>query len=262
MRHTQNLQDEQRRISDLVNLLNSQMQNCHISQIPTSERYLEGSSNDGSQSPSLSSLQSTATSSGNETLAVSNVESTTESVSTAIVRDSSSLANTYYNTVFKLDISRFRKQACKPFCSCVCHRRHRRNTSNRLVGSLAIGYSRLPFFNPACTEKSCTNPTSFSATVTYFFPTWFFMRVISLIFVTSVFGDPFVGIKIRPMTQAFSIFRHAAAGNLDGLKRLFSRNEVHPSSSFLGGWTALHVRNHISLSYSLDSSQGLRASCV
>ena len=229
MRHSQSLQDEQKRFSALVEALNSRMlESCHISppaspSLPVIENYPIPLLPQPDAQPDED--RSSAPGTGND----------------LTVSETTSPGNPYYNSVFKLDFSRFSKQACKPFCSCVCHRRHRRRMRNGKLGSFAIGVSSLPFFRPTCTE-GCTNRSKFSATITYYFPTWFFLRVISLLFVTSIFGDPWIGIKVRPMTQAFSIFRHAASGNLDGLKRLLGRKEVHPSASFEGGWTGLHVR--------------------
>jgi hypothetical protein len=153
----------------------------------------------------------------------------------------------YNSSIFKLDISRFRKNACRPFCSCACHRRYRRRAptlTNKLLGSLFLGYSNLPFFTVSCDEPTCIQPSSFSATFTYYFPSWFIVRrMLSLIIMTTTLGDQGACLKIRKIQcKDFSIFRMAAIGDWKGIKSLLDRRVEHPSASWWGGWTPLHVR--------------------
>ena len=150
----------------------------------------------------------------------------------------------YYDSVFKLDISRFRKESCKPFCSCPCHRRFRRKSSsmtNKFLGHLFLGYSSLPFVGPAC-EVGCVQKAKFSATFTYYFPSWFVIRkALSLVMMTTQLGDIGGVIKVRQLSRDFSIFRFACVGDIAGIKRLLQRRTVHPSAGFWGNWTPLHV---------------------
>jgi len=80
----------------------------------------------------------------------------------------------------------------------------------------------------------------------YHFPAWFLLREASLSFVTSVFEGPREGIEICPTTQVFNLFHFSSLGDLEGLRILLGRKEEHPSASFRGDWTALHVRLSIS----------------
>jgi len=150
----------------------------------------------------------------------------------------------YYDSVFKLDISRFRKLSCKPFCSCPCHRRFRRKTSsttNKFLGHLFLGYSSLPFLGPTC-EDGCTQKTRFSTTFTYYFPAWFvFKKALSFVMMTTPLGDLGGVIKVRKLSRDFSIFRFASVGDIAGIKRLLERRAAHPSAGFWGNWTPLHV---------------------
>jgi hypothetical protein len=153
----------------------------------------------------------------------------------------------YNSSIFKLDISRFRKNACRPFCSCTCHRRYRRRAPslmNKLIGSLFLGYSSLPFFKANCDEPTCIQPSGFSATFTYYFPSWFVVRhMLSLVLMTTALGDPGACLKIRKIQyKDFSIFRLAAIGDWKGIRSLLDRRVEHPSASWCGGWTPLHVR--------------------
>ena len=161
----------------------------------------------------------------------------------------------YHNSLFKLDISRFRKLSCKPFCSCPCHRRFRRKSSsmtNKILGHLFLGYSSLPFVGPAC-EEGCVQKAKFSATFTYYFPSWFVIRkALSLVMMTTQLGDLGGVIKVRKLSRDFSIFRFACVGDIAGIKRLLERRSVHPSAGFWGNWTPLHVCSHAPCSYTLD----------
>jgi hypothetical protein len=153
----------------------------------------------------------------------------------------------YNNSVFKLDISRFRKQACRPFCSCICHRRHRRRAPtlmNKLLGSLFLGYSSIPFFAVKCDDSSCIQPSQFSATFTYYFPSWFLVKhMLSLVLMTTPLGDPGGVLKIRKIQYSdFAIFRMASIGDCLGIKSLLDNHIVHPSTTWWGGWSPLHVR--------------------
>ena len=176
-------------------------------------------------------------------------------ITTASLNDGhSSGERSYYDSVFKLDISRFRKLSCKPFCSCPCHRRFRRKTSsmtNRILGHLFLGYSSLPFVGPSC-EEGCVQKARFSATFTYYFPSWFVIRkALSLVMMTTQLGDLGGVIKVRKLSRDFSIFRFACVGDIAGIKRLLERRSVHPSAGFWGNWTPLHVCHHALYNYTL-----------
>lgn len=160
----------------------------------------------------------------------------------------------YYDSVSKLDISRFRKLSCKPFCSCPCHRRFRRRCSsmtNRIIGHLFLGYSSLPFVGPTC-EEGCMQKAKFSATFTYYFPSWFVVwKALSLVMMATQLGDLGGVIEVRKLSRDFSIFRFACVGDIAGIKRLLERRSVHPSAGFWGNWTPLHVCNHAPCSNAL-----------
>lgn len=152
----------------------------------------------------------------------------------------------YSNSIFKLDISRFRKNACRPFCSCICHRRYRRRAptlTNKLLGSIFLGYSSIPFFAVKCDDSSCIQPSGFSATFTYYFPSWFVIKhMFSLVLMTTPLGDPGGVLKIRKIEyRDFSVFRMAATGDWKGIKSILDRRVIHSSTTWFGGWSPLHV---------------------
>lgn len=144
---------------------------------------------------------------------------------------------------FKIEFSRFQKRSCTSFCSCVCHKRTRFRSptfARRLLGSLCVGYSSIPLFAQKCSEETCREKTNFSATFTYYFPSWLISKMISLIFITTAAGDPAACLSIRPLNRDFSIFRMASTGDLSGIKSILGTRNVHPSVGYHGGWTPLH----------------------
>lgn len=139
---------------------------------------------------------------------------------------------------YKLDFSTFQKLSCTPSYSCSCHLRSRYRTPSfiqKIVRTLMVGFSSLPFVGTQCSEPSCSQQSPFSATFSYCFPAWFVSRVISLVLITTVSGDPAACIKVRPtMFTDFSMFRFASRNNIEGLKSLIERKLGHPRTSWQG----------------------------
>jgi hypothetical protein len=138
---------------------------------------------------------------------------------------------------FKLEFSRFQKRSCTAFCGCNCHNRARYRTTsftNRLLGKLFLGYNSLPLVGTKCSEPSCSQRSPFSATITYYFPTWLIARMISLILITTTTGDPAACIKIRPINFDFSIFHFSSEGNTAGAKSIIRHRTAHPSGPYRG----------------------------
>ena len=163
-----------------------------------------------------------------------------------------SVTNADYNdSIIKLDVSRFSKQGCRPFCSCICHRRYRKRPitpMNKLLGSLFVGYSNIPFWGVTCDSADCVQPSRLSATFTYYFPSWFIVRqMVSLVFMTTHLGDPGGVLKIRKIQVTdFSFFRMSEKGDVKGMKSMLDRQAIHPSTTWWGGWSALHVSSYYS----------------
>lgn len=123
--------------------------------------------------------------------------------------------------------------------------------ANTLFGHLFLGYSSLPFVGLTC-EEGCMQKTNFSATFTYYFPSWFVIqKALSLVMMTTHLGDLGGVIKVRKLSRDFSIFRFACVGDIAGIKRLLERRSVHPSAGFWGKWTPLHVCNDVPCSNAL-----------
>ena len=113
--------------------------------------------------------------------------------------------------------------------------------TNKFLGHLFLGYSSLPFVGPAC-EVGCVQKANFSATFTYYFPSWFVIqKALSLVMMTTQLGDIGGVIKVRELSRDFSIFRFVCVGDIAGIKRLLERRTVHPNAGFWGNWRPLHV---------------------
>ena len=154
----------------------------------------------------------------------------------------------YNDSIVKLDVSRFSKKGCRPFCSCVCHRRYRKRPitpMNKLLGCLFVGYSNIPFWGVTCDNSECIQPSKFSATFTYYFPSWFVVKqMFSLVLMTTHLGDPGGVLKIRKIQVTdFSFFKMSEKGDVKGMKSMLDRQTIHPSTTWWGGWSALHVSN-------------------
>jgi hypothetical protein len=137
----------------------------------------------------------------------------------------------------KLEFSRFQKRGCVPECECTCHQRHRYRSpsfAQKILGELFVGFSSLPLLSKPCSDMRCTQRSPFSATVTYYLPTLFLSKVISLVYITTSQGDPAACVKVRPLSTDFSIYRAVENNDLQGVRRMVDRHSAHPSATFKG----------------------------
>lgn len=142
--------------------------------------------------------------------------------------------------------AQFPRVACKAWCSCVCHtERSFRSPSlmEQLVGSLFVGYSGIPILRQKCNQQSCHLESQPLMYITYFFPTWFLTRMISLMISTTPLAGPVISLKTqRTVLGDSDIFECAKTGNINKMKYLFQNGLASPHDvSFSSGITALHV---------------------
>jgi hypothetical protein len=142
--------------------------------------------------------------------------------------------------------AQFPRVACKPWCSCICHtERSFRSPSfmEKLVGSLFIGYSGVPILRQKCNQHSCHLESQPLMYVTYYFPTWFLARMVSLMISTTPLAGPVVSLKTqRTVSGDADIFTCAKTGDINKMKYLFQNGLASPHDvSFSSGITALHV---------------------
>jgi hypothetical protein len=138
----------------------------------------------------------------------------------------------------KLEFSRFqRKEGCVQECACTCHQRRRFRSPlavQRFLGEVFLGLSSLPLFAGKCSDSRCIERTPFSATMTYYFPSFLLSRMVSLICITTSQGDPAACIKVRRISTDFSLYRAVEKNDLEGVRNMITRRSVHPSATFQG----------------------------
>lgn len=135
---------------------------------------------------------------------------------------------------------------CKAWCACACHTRQRLRTpafTNYVFGSVYLGYSGFPLCVPACNDPDCKRSAAISTQLYYRFPSWFISRIVSLLILVRKPDSLYVSLKVpRVVGNDAALFQLAIAGNIDGMKSLFSRGEATPTDVDAdSGYSALHV---------------------
>ncbi|KAH7149008.1 hypothetical protein B0J13DRAFT_662788 [Dactylonectria estremocensis] len=161
----------------------------------------------------------------------------------AVVTTTSTTVSTESVSRLKLEFSRFQKRGCLATCGCSCHQRRRYKSpsfAQKVLGEVFIGFSSLPLLSKPCQDGRCTQRSPFSATFTYYLPTLFLNKMISLVFITTSQGDPAACVKVRPLSTDFSIYRAIERNDLQSVHNMVDKRLAHPSATFKGGWTPLH----------------------
>ena len=154
-----------------------------------------------------------------------------------VVTTSSTTTSRESVSTLKLEFSRFQKRGCAPECECSCHQRRRYRSPSFLqsvLGQLFVGFSTLPLLSSTCSDSRCTQRSPFSATLTYYLPTVFLKKMISLILITTAQGDPAACIKVRPLNSDFSIYRAVEKNDIQTVHRMLVSRSAHPSAGFRG----------------------------
>ena len=175
-------------------------------------------------------LNSVATSSVSET-------QDAEMPSNSVITTSSTTVSTESVSRLKLESSRFQKRGCVLDCECTCHQRRRYRSpsfAQKVLGELFIGFSTLPLLSTRCSDDRCTQKSRFSATLTYYLPTLFLKKMVSLVLITTSQGDPAACIKVRPLSSDFSIYRAVEGNNLQAVREIDDSRVAHPSATFKG----------------------------
>ncbi|KAF2259873.1 ankyrin [Lojkania enalia] len=140
--------------------------------------------------------------------------------------------NEYSNAIgIYLQVSQLRSRVCHN-CSCNYHRISQFRTPahlNKFLGTLFVGYTALPFFSPSCNRRDCRRGDNASLRFRYYFPSWFLMRVFSLMASVSNMNGPELVIKVpRACDPKADILLYAGNGNIDGIKMLFKQGLASP----------------------------------
>ena len=150
-------------------------------------------------------------------------------------------------TAVGIRTAHFHRSACKPWCICRCHATTQWQTPHRLVGIFGwiyVDISGWQSLQLACDSTECRLPSQPMARVTYFFPTWFLARAVSLMLSSTPLAGPVASLKVqRTVSQDAAIFTYARIGDVEKVKYLFEQGLASPHDvSYRSGVTALHVR--------------------
>ena len=154
----------------------------------------------------------------------------------------------------------FSRSACKPWCACRCHTETKWRGPSVLqpvIDSLFIGYSGMPRQGLNCDEISCQLQSQPVVYFTYFFPSWFLARAISVMFATTPLAGPVVSLKVqRTVSGDADIFTYAKLGDVDKIKNLFEQGLASPHDvSFQSGITPMHVSKYFSIELIQNANQ-------
>lgn len=117
-------------------------------------------------------------------------------------------------------------------CLCHCHRRgsHLRSPKmlDRLLGTLFASYVGRPRGMNACLE-GCHHQGGSRLRITHFFPHWFFMGKFTAVVSRNLHECLHTSVMIsRQISPKSSVFQLCRAGDLEGLKDLFTRELASP----------------------------------
>ena len=148
-------------------------------------------------------------------------------------------------TGIRIGVRQMRGDSCRRFCNCVCHKKSHVRTPkmlNNFLGNLFVGYTGLPLISPRCNESLCYRRSKSSMRINYYFPSWFLMRVVSIMAAYSNQG-PEMLLRVKRLCPANAeIFSFACLGNVEGIKYLFENGLASPHDVEYGtGISALYA---------------------
>ena len=145
--------------------------------------------------------------------------------------------------------SLYQQRRCSPSCRCACHKRQTFTMPvlfHNVIGNLFVGYSGSPVGIRRCTEDNCLSQSSLRIDVFYLFPSWLFMRALSMTLMRSCLNEVSIALKLQRVIPVGSeIFRLTNLDDVDNLKQLFNRGLASPDDIDPDGTGALTVCNLI-----------------
>ena len=148
--------------------------------------------------------------------------------------------------LFRFQVFQLAKSSCPVGCGCVCHTRHCLQSPqifHNIFGSLLIAYTGLPFPSRRCNEFTCQKQSTAAAQISYCFPKWLLMRVVSFVVTKTSVGDPVACLKVRRSVPVHAdILRLASLGEVSNMTTLFEKRTASPMDiSISDGRSVLHV---------------------
>ena len=136
---------------------------------------------------------------------------------------------------------------CHPSCNCKCHGfrpfRSPHFLSN-FLGSLFIGYCGNPTgSHRKCSSRSCLSQLDLTIRVTYFFPRWFWAKILDMTITTASFSEPHMSITVRGVVLPNGIVYNSILVDDDHTMRHLLATRFTRPNDLLGnnGYTLLAV---------------------
>ncbi|KAK0701447.1 ankyrin repeat-containing domain protein [Apiosordaria backusii] len=116
---------------------------------------------------------------------------------------------------------------CPTSCICVCHRYLRLRSPERLqriCGVFFLELASLYMMGRSCTKKSCRKQSTSIARLTYFFPQWLLLRMVSATLWVPDLQACNLSLKVpRVVPEESEIFCRARLGDIQGIQSLLDR---------------------------------------
>ena len=123
---------------------------------------------------------------------------------------------------------------CRSWCPCACHTKRKLKLTTPgmmegVLGRMFIGYSGLPLPKEPCDFRGCQDRQHATATVEYWFPSWFVSMNLKL-YLTYLprAGPEFQLSTTRRVPDTSQSIAFAMQGNIEGLKHLFAQGLARP----------------------------------
>lgn len=127
-----------------------------------------------------------------------------------------------------------RRLSCQSWCRCACHTKRKLDLSapgimQGMLGRMFVGYSGLPLLKDRCDFRGCRDRRNASATVEYWFPSWFVSMnlKVCLTYLPRI-GPEFLLSTTRRVADDSQSISFAMQGNIEGLKQLFTNGLAGP----------------------------------
>ena len=126
------------------------------------------------------------------------------------------------------------RRPCRSWCPCACHTKRKLKLTapgivEGVLGRMFISYSGLPLPKDPCDFRGCQHRQCATATVEYWFPSWFVSMNLRLhLSYMPRAGPEFQLSTTRRVPDASQSITFAMQGNIEGLKHLFAQGLAGP----------------------------------
>lgn len=123
---------------------------------------------------------------------------------------------------------------CRSWCPCACHKKSKLKLTapglmEGVLGRMFVGYSGLPLLKQPCDFRGCRDRQNATATVEYWFPSWFVSMNLRLhLTYLPRTGPEFQLSTTRRVADDSQSITFAMQGNIEGLKHLFTQGLAGP----------------------------------